>query len=99
MSIYISVGGRDRFSPCFIITEIEINHSFSSDSSSYSKLDVSLLYYCPVFRIYCKLHDFVYTVQYPQCYCCVPGGQWNREGLVLSLILNGRLKHQTTSSL
>lgn len=66
---YTSVGERDRFSLSFIITEIEINYSFSSDLSSYSKLDVLPSYCCPVFGLYCKswLHDIVYTVQYLQC--------------------------------
>lgn len=61
------------------------------------KWEVSPSYCAPVFGFYSEpwLRGIAFTVHYVQCYCCVAGGQWNSEALVLSLILNGRLKCQS----
>lgn len=93
---YTLVGDGNSFSLSFIIRNILINHRFNF-IYKLNKLNVSPSYCGSVFGLHCKswLHEIVYTVQHLQCSCCVPGGQWNSEGLVLSLILNGRLKRQS----
>lgn len=62
-----------------------------------NKLGVPLSYPEAIFGLCYKprLRDIMCTVQCPYCWFHVPGVQWNSEALVLSLILNGRLKRQS----
>lgn len=62
-----------------------------------NKLGVPLSYPGAIFGLCYKprLRDIMCTVQCTYCWFYVPGVQWNSEALVLSLILNGRLKRQS----